>query len=77
MSAENGGPAFPGMKPEAFGQDSGHVAGMTLRDYAVIKFMASILAWPDGPSKRDGETYAQATARIANEFADAMLEARK
>lgn len=78
MSAETGGPAFPCPGMVTPNGDMYHPEhGMTLRDYAVIKFMASILAWPDAPAKRDGETYAQATARIANEYADAMLEARK
>ena len=69
----DGGPAFP----VAWPLPNAPEPGMSVRDYAVIQFMASILTWPDAPAKRNGETYAQAAARIANEHADAMLEARK
>jgi len=47
-----------------------------LRDYFAGRALAGILAWEDGPHRLNGETYMAATARVAYEYADAMLKAR-
>lgn len=68
-----GGPAFPGMRSEAFGQDSGHQEGMTLRDYYAGQAMGEMIArWQEGhPNGWDG------LAAASFQMADAMLKARQ
>ena len=72
MSIEdNGGPAFPAQ----FWDE--RAIGMTLRDYFAAKAMQGFAAHIAGVRERSGETAAQASARAAYAYADAMLEARK
>ncbi len=70
--------AFPGMEESAFGQDTGHYHGMTLRDYYAAKAMQGICA--------DGHTFWDSSsiqgepsniARLSFEIADAMLKQRE
>ena len=77
MSKETGGKAFPGIKKtEAtrLGEFDRTEEGMTLRDYFAAKAMQGWLA-SYGPD--DGAPKAETTARMAYEFADAMLRARE
>ena len=62
----NGGPAFPVNIPEHFGGDK----GMTLRDYFAAKAMHLYLF-------ADGRADAEQTAKLAYQYADAMLKARE
>lgn len=74
MSRKTGGPAFPHEKK--FNHMTGLDAfdpGMTLRDYFAAKAMPPMLHANAG---RWAGNYA-AYAKMAYEFADAMLEARK
>lgn len=65
----NGGPAFP--------VSSSHgPAGMTLRDYFAAKALQGLCAHISGPKEKGRESPAQAHARAAYEYADAMLNAR-
>ena len=63
----NGGPAFPNA---AFGSSRNEQQGMTLRDYFAAKAMQGFAAYI-GPSM----TF-ESRAKIAYEWADAMLKAR-
>ena len=82
---DDGGPVFPipersqnWMLPDG-GREGWHkfaTDGISLRDYAAIKAMQSILLWPDGWTKKDGETWGEALSRQSYEYADAMLQAR-
>lgn len=69
MRDDQGGPAFPGMKPDAYGQDSGHVPGMTLRDYFAAKAMSGYRA-------NGHNVTSEKVATWSYEDADAMLAAR-
>ena len=40
---KDGGPAFPGMAPMAFGQESGHLPGMSLLDWFAGQALAGML----------------------------------
>lgn len=66
MSKETGGPAFPNVPNDI--QYETWDEGMTLRDYAAIKAMASLIG--------RGHHH-ELIASLAYEMADAMLEARK
>lgn len=52
---------------------AGEQDGLTVRQRIAIAAMQAILGWDDKPSLRDGETYQQATARVAVKYADALL----
>ena len=67
---KEGGPAFPSPRWEGWGSPQ---EGMTLRDYFAAKAMPPMLHANAG---RWAGNYA-AYAKMAYEFADAMLEARK
>ena len=70
--------AFPGMESSAFGQDTGHYHGMSLRDYFAAKAMNGICA--DGHTFWDNSTLQGdplEIARLSYEIADAMLKQRE
>jgi hypothetical protein len=70
MSADTGGPAFPGLHPSSecrYKED-----GMTLRDYFAAKAMQGFMANKSNPMHYQPETDAQWAYMIA----DAMLKAR-
>jgi hypothetical protein len=72
MSADTGGPAFPGTQYANGIQPSGFSEGMTLRDYFAAKVMQGICA--------SGPTHEWSNSRLAAEaydLADAMLKARE
>lgn len=74
MTQDNGGAAFP---REAYVNPHGVTIrvgsdGMTLRDYAAIKFMAALISANDGDISALGD----GCAKDAFAAADAMLEAR-
>ena len=75
MSAGNGGPAFPGLHPSAecrYRED-----GMNLRDYFAAKAMPMVAA--EFYAQRqvlESGTVPQLAAKVACEFADAMLAER-
>lgn len=75
MSENNdGGPAFPHTEIGGARQQ-----GMTLRDYAAVKFAASCFVSATGlgqVSKEDRGTIFEQVAAISYEAADAMLKAR-
>jgi len=81
MSEQNtGGPAFPvSTRPMETEGEFGHqdsattwqYGGMTLRDYFAAKAMQGLLACPLGDGTK------QDFARLAYEYADAMLKARQ
>lgn len=77
MNKENGGPAYPSRNRVTFGKmtTGGHI-GMTLRDYFAGQALDGLSAHVIGAEKRPGETNAQAHARVAYSFADAMLAER-
>lgn len=52
---------------------AGEQDGLTIRQRVAIAAMQSIIGWDDGPSLRDGESYQQATARLAVNYADALI----
>lgn len=74
MKDKTGGPAYP--HPQGWRRDPEISDGMTLRDRAAIAALQSILTWEGGCSKRDDETYEQAKARLAFDYADAWLAER-
>lgn len=79
---DNGGAAFPceGGRKTVVGNELRKTLpsdGMTLRDYFAAKALAGFAAHTKGARIKVGETGAQANARLAYEYADAMLEARK
>lgn len=84
MSDRTGGPAYPipiagcsnGSVYNTLEQSGGQLGGMSLRDRVSIAALQSILTWEDGWSKRDDETYEQALARLAFDYADAWLAER-
>ena len=71
MSADTGGPAFPG----PYATESGAIEvlwkqqGMTLRDYFAAKAMQAML--------NDAEVFWAGAAPLAYQYADAMLKARE
>lgn len=70
MSKETGGPAFPA----SYYTDDGEWAkrdGMTLRDYFAAKAMQGLLA------DHSNNMYIEDLVKLAYEYADAMLKARK
>ena len=74
--------AFPGMEDKAFGQDTGHYYGMTLRDYFAAKAMQSVLSNQTFLETvlRDaqvGTIASDAVSRTAFVMADAMLKQRE
>lgn len=71
---DNGGPAFPIITPDMPVEGSG---GITIRDYFAAKAMQGVLGWDGGWTKIGSETWSEALARQAYEYADAMLQARK
>jgi hypothetical protein len=71
MSADNGGPAFPGLHPSS--ECRYKEEGMTLRDYFAAKAMQGLLA--SLPS--DTTLYDSNVAKWSYEMADAMLKARQ
>ena len=78
----NGGPAFPvsdpfGVKcPPNEAEALRLQQGMTLRDYFAAKALQGFAAHLGGATKRGNETGPEANARLAYEYADAMLKAR-
>ena len=82
MSAQdNGGPAFPEIRIRSGDNYNPpmklYYGGMTLRDYFAAKALQGFAAHLSGATKRGNETGPEANARLAYEYADAMLEARK
>ena len=49
--------------------------GATKREVIAALVLPAIASWPDGPSPQKGETYAQAAAKVAVDYADALIEA--
>lgn len=84
MSTINdGGPAFPQMRvwnaERAEYEDTQQFPGMSMRDYAAVKFAASCFVSATGlgqVSKEDRGTMFEQVAAISYEAADAMLKAR-
>jgi len=62
--------AFPGMESSAFGQDTGHYHGMTLRDYFAAKIITGAYQNVSAGSQSE-------LAKRAYEIADAMLNQRE
>ena len=71
MSADTGGPAFPGLHPSA--ECRFQEEGMTLRDYFAAKAMQGFVSDPDWRV----DMMPDETARAAYTQADAMLKARE
>lgn len=71
---DNGGSAFPFEGGE--NNNLQPCYGMTLRDYFAANVMQGLAAHLSGPEKRSGEDNGQAHARVAYEWADAMLAER-
>ena len=74
--------AFTGKEESAFGQDTGHYYGMTLRDYFAAKAMQSVLSNQTFLETvlRDaqvGTIASDAVSRTAFVMADAMLKQRE
>lgn len=67
---KDGGSAFP--KFELDSGAGGCIGGMSMRDYAVIKFLAAQIAW-EGMEGTD----AAFNVKMANEYFDAMLAERE
>ena len=65
--------AFPGKEESAFGQDTGHYYGMTLRDYFAAKAMQSVMI---GDGYRVYST-PEDLAQLSYLMADAMLKQRQ
>ena len=76
MSDDTGGPAFPQVSTDAFGEL--YEKGMTLRDYFAAKAMPTVISdWLNtGDIFQDAEI-AEVIARDCYIVADAMLKARK
>ena len=79
-NTNTGGPAFP--RPFSVDDADTDISypahiGMTLRDYFAAKAMQGFAAHPVGATKKYSETGPQANARLAYEYADAMLKARE
>lgn len=80
----NGGPAFPDLKATKVESSYGGVyvdqyeaiGGLSIRDYFAAKALQGFAAHLNGAHVRYQETHAQANARLAYEYADAMLQAR-
>jgi len=75
QTPDNGGPAFPVPNDQYPGFN-----GMTLRDYAVIKYTAAMLAHPTRYRPRDEDKHLHwhdAIISEANDLFDAQLKARK
>ncbi len=76
-----GGPAFPNGAVKTPVDVDGeerigevlHQPGLTQRAYIATAAMQALLTSADGPSRQEGETYSQATARVAVAYADALL----
>ena len=64
---DDGGPAFP--FPSDAGAGEPGELGMTLRDYFAAKAMQAIV--------HEAEQFWEGAARLAYEYADAMLKARQ
>jgi hypothetical protein len=62
--------AFPGKEESAFGQDTGHYYGMTLRDYFAAKVITGAFQNASAGSQSE-------LAKRAYEIADAMLNQRE
>ena len=62
--------AFPGKEESAFGQDTGHYYGMTLRDYFAAKVITGAYQNVSPGSQSE-------LAKRAYEIADAMLNQRE
>lgn len=77
MKEKNNPNAFPGMESSAFGQDTGHYHGMSLRDYFASKAMQGIMSeyLSKGSSNGYWSDY-DAIAKEVYEIADAMLKQR-
>ena len=77
---DDGGPAFPVIHevPPQPGQEKAISvnSGITMRDYFAAKAVQSLMSHEIYRTEND-ETFAQAHARQAYEYADAMLAARK
>jgi hypothetical protein len=76
QTPDNGGPAFP----RAEGETTAACNGMTLRDYAVSKYTAAMLAHPTRYRPRDKDRHLHwhdAIISEANDLFDAQLRARK
>jgi len=71
---EAGGQAFPLGASEYAGH--GPQSGMTLRDYFAAQALQGLASHLTGPEKRGRETGAEAHARAAFAYADAMLAER-
>jgi hypothetical protein len=69
----DGGQAFPGMASMVFGQESGHLPGMSLRDWFAGQSMMGIIANPNNAR----QVTIEQMARDAYVFADAILAARE
>jgi hypothetical protein len=72
---KTGGPAFPLSTVDALERTVVTCDGMTIRDYFAAKALTGILSG-DHPITHELDAYAVVT-KVAYEFADAMLEARK
>lgn len=64
--------AFPGKEESAFGQDTGHYYGMTLRDYFAAKVMQGVQS-SLGTHRWSVEKF----VNYSYEVADAMLNQRE
>lgn len=73
--------AFPGKEEYAFGQDTGHYYGMTLRDYfatAAMQGMVTKYGKPDDYNWQYGtEDTHDVLAKKCYKIADAMLKQRE
>jgi len=78
MTTNTGGPAFPIVHPPVEGFTFGGVEsyGLTIRDYFAAKALQGFAAHLKGARAWSNETSAEANARLAYEYADAMLKAR-
>ena len=68
VALEGGGPAFPITHPNEEGDKVIYDHGMTVHDYAAIKFMTALIANESIPT-----TNKITIARVANEYADAFI----
>lgn len=64
-SLELYGPGFKG--------DIKCCSGLSKRELFAAIAMHAVSSWDDGPSRQEGESYQEATARVACEYADALL----
>lgn len=70
--------AFPGKDDNAFGQETGHYYGMTLRDYVAAKTIQGICA--DGHTFWDSQQFQGSSEYIVQkgfEIADEFLKQRE